>query len=282
MVKFTNKPPSNLKAFLNNPRRFIFGRYRRNPIIRYFAKEAYKTLMAYINSDYHMDRNGEAWVQTLLSNHNLVPPQAIFIDCGANVGEWSLFSLNTHQDIQLHAFEIVADTRKALEHNLTLFPQVKIPAYGLSNVTGSANVNYQSDLSSTASINYLGDDIHQIQACQIITGQDYCKLHNINEIFFLKIDTEGHDLFVLQGFEALLAQQKIDIIQFEYNLFSVYSKTFLNDFYTLLDKYGYTTGKLYPNYVGFKSYDVKDDDFHVSNYISISPNNPELITLLGA
>jgi len=52
------------------------------------------------------------------------------------------------------------------------------------------------------------DDTHK-------TINDYCKQHNIKHINFLKIDTDGHDLSVLNG----LGNVDVDMVQFEYDNF---------------------------------------------------------------
>jgi hypothetical protein len=56
-------------------------------------------------------------------------------------------------------------------------------------------------------------------------------------IDFLKIDTEGHELAVLKGAKNLIAQQKIQLIQFEFNEMNVVSRTYMRDFVELLSNY---------------------------------------------
>lgn len=47
----------------------------------------------------------------------------------------------------------------------------------------------------------------------IQTGKDYLEANQIQQVDFLKIDTEGYELNVLQGFDDLL--DRVKIIQFE-------------------------------------------------------------------
>jgi hypothetical protein len=61
--------------------------------------------------------------------------------------------------------------------------------------------------------------------------------NNVMTIDFVKIDTEGYELNVLQGFENYLAQ--VQIIQFEYGGCNLDSNTKLIDIIKYLEKYGF-------------------------------------------
>jgi len=68
-------------------------------------------------------------------------------------------------------------------------------------------------------------------------GKDYVINNNIKNIDFLKIDTEGYELNVLQGFEDFL--ENIKIIQFEYGGTFLDNNTKLIDIINYLEKYGF-------------------------------------------
>lgn len=48
------------------------------------------------------------------------------------------------------------------------------------------------------------------------TVSEYCWVHKIPQIDFLKIDTEGHDYRILLGAKDMLEQNRIKYMQFEY------------------------------------------------------------------
>jgi FkbM family methyltransferase len=73
---------------------------------------------------------------------------------------------------------------------------------------------------------HINDDSNKI-LLNIKKGNDYIISKNIQNIDFLKIDTEGYELDVLQGFEDFL--KNIKIIQFEYG------GTFLDNNIKLID-----------------------------------------------
>jgi Methyltransferase FkbM domain len=85
----------------------------------------------------------------------------------------------------------------------------------------------------------------------------------------LKVDVEGAEGAVLQGFKTALAERRIDVVQFEYGFQNIFSRFLLLDFYRLLEPHGYAVGKLYPDGVCFKSWEPKDEDFYGPNYVAV-------------
>lgn len=65
----------------------------------------------------------------------------------------------------------------------------------------------------------------------------YSTMKKIGHIDLLKIDAEGNELAVLKGASQLLAGDKIDIIQFEFNEIHAYSRVFMKDFVELLNNF---------------------------------------------
>jgi len=63
-----------------------------------------------------------------------------------------------------------------------------------------------------------------------------CRVNGIERLHFLKIDTVGNELAVLEGGRNLVSQQKIDIIRFEFNEVNVIPHAFLRDFYNILEQ----------------------------------------------
>jgi hypothetical protein len=58
----------------------------------------------------------------------------------------------------------------------------------------------------------------------------FCRDHGIQRIDFLKIDTEGNELKVLQGAKSMLQSNSIHSIQLEINEMNVVVRVFLKDF----------------------------------------------------
>ena len=99
---------------------------------------------------------------------------------------------------------------------------------------------------------------------------------DLERIDFLKVDTEGHDLSVIQGFEGALHRGAVAAIQFEYNLFSIFSRTLLLDYYEYLAPLGYTIGKIRPNGVHFVDYDVAEENWIGPDCVAVHRSRPDL------
>jgi len=67
------------------------------------------------------------------------------------------------------------------------------------------------------------------------------------------------------------------MIQFEYGYISILTKKLLVDFYELLTPLGFEIGKLTPQGVQFKNYQLWDEDFKGPDYIAVHKSCPQLI-----
>ena len=90
----------------------------------------------------------------------------------------------------------------------------------------------------------VSDDSNKI-LLHIKKAKDYIIDKNIKDIDFLKIDTEGYELHVLQGFEDYL--ENVKIIQFEYG------GTFLDNNQKLIDVINYLEQKGFYKFSYLKS-----------------------------
>lgn len=138
------------------------------------------------------------------SNFN---PHTIF-DVGANVGHQSLRYRSISKG-NIYAFEPVTLTYDQLivnvaDHNIITHK------LGLGDIEKTAQIYLQSahGLNSiTESLNYstgLGSEY-----INITTLDSFCDTNSIGEISYLKIDTEGFGLKVLQGAKRMLSEGKI-------------------------------------------------------------------------
>lgn len=90
-------------------------------------------------------------------------------------------------------------------------------------------------------------------------------------IDFLKIDAEGYDLHVLRGASKLLAQQKIGVIQFEYNIPWKTVNSTLKEAFELLKSFGYQVFLLKNAGLFDIKFNGENEYFDYSNYVAISP-----------
>jgi hypothetical protein len=112
-------------------------------------------------------------------------------------------------------------------------------------------------------------------------GDEFLEREGIGEVDFLKLDVEGAEHLVLQGLERHLRQQRVRFVQFEYGRVNILTHFLLRDFYQLFGAYGYVVGKIYPDYVDFREYDLSDEDFLGPNYLACRAGD-EAVRRLGA
>jgi len=162
------------------------------------------------------------------------PSSPIFFDVGANIGDYSTRLLTHFPDANIVAFEPNPDVFKTLLlHWKSPPPPLNI---GLSDTPGTISLHIPTNrsLSEFASVyRDINSDVHHEASSAIQITMD--TLDNIafklgiHHIDLLKIDVEGHELAVLLGGRQLLSENKISVIQLEFNEMNVMSHVFFRD-----------------------------------------------------
>ena len=145
----------------------------------------------------------------------------IYFDIGANCGIYSLIIANKFRDLKIYSFEPIKLSYNKFIDNISInksFNNLKFYNFGLSNkntnlkmkalikneyiqLGGFGVLNKDDNLKNKFLLNAnfrKGDDLF-----------NFC-----NEVIFFKIDVEGHELQVLEGFTNLFQKNKI-ILQIE-------------------------------------------------------------------
>ena len=134
-----------------------------------------------------------------------------FIDVGANIGAYSVRAARAFPNIFVHAFEPVGENRALLVENLKLnglsSPQVEVYPFALSDqaaqlvLTGThhqgGNFGVRTKIAGETQIRISAQ-----------TGDEIFKTLNPNARVVLKIDVEGLEIQVLNGFRELINRQK--------------------------------------------------------------------------
>lgn len=198
-------------------------------------------------------------------------------DVGANIGEWTKMVRPHQPEAAIHCFEPMPTVFKRLISN-TIQCNVMPNPLGLSNCCEIRDMLFSEDNDrlTTPCLDIARVDPEVIPLI-MVDGNTYCRSRKIETIDFLKIDTEGHEFKVLQGFDEMLKNGKIVVIQFEYGYANVLTKDLLIDFYKYLKPYGYEIGKLTKDGVIFKDYTLLDEDFQGPNFIAVHNSSPDLI-----
>jgi len=236
----------------------------------------YALLRARLDYPNDMTVNGESALQRWVLG--LAPDGELHVaDVGANVGRWSRSLLSAASaegraaDLRLHAFEPDAGAYARLERALDGAPAI-LSAVALSDRHGTSTFHTVAPAAGTNSLYPAPGATASAGTVSMITLDSYATRSGVPRFAFVKIDTEGHDLTVLRGARALLAEHRIAVVQFEYNHRWVFARAFLRDAFEFLADLGYRVGKLTPKGVEFyPGWDADLETFVEGNYVACDP-----------
>lgn len=223
--------------------------------------------------------SGEDFVIDNVLNKYLQKEKLILFDVGANVGNYSRKLRLKFPNAQIYAFEPNPNTFEILISNLTSI-SVSCQNLGLSSKPSKQKIyTYADQLSSEHASIYreVLKDLHK--ASDIVeleffnsTLDEFCKNNNIDHIDFIKIDTEGHELDVLTGGLKMISENRVSLIQFEFNEMNIISRIFLKDFYDILSEYSIyrlDSNKLIP----LLEYSSTNEIFKFQNLLAVNKNH---------
>ena len=254
------------------------ARVRQNPVIRTTAKLCRQYLKWFGNASYKFERNGERWLLATLSSE----PIRTVLDVGANDGRWSQMAAELFPAATIYALEIVPDTAAVLRSRVGQHDRIKSYNLGLAAHTGTLPVRYYQPASRHSTyIDFPRSWTGEWIDCPVMRGDEFLAQEAIREIDFLKLDVEGAEHLVLQGLEAQLRARAVRFVQFEYGQKDIFTHFLLRDFYQLFAAYGYTVGKIFPDYVEFREYHLNDEDFIGPNYLACPAGDSAIRRLAG-
>ena len=242
----------------------------------------YKLCKSYVRTyegySYRFPKNGEARLLEQLGQHDI---KTVF-DVGANVGEWSVLAKSRFPDADIHAFELSESTFN------TLSPVAQRHGFTANNCglsDSDTEITYK-DYGDGSTVNTIvaNADFHdgklaaQEKRARVMRGDAYCLEHGIEHIDLLKIDVEGAEHLVLQGFERMFLEQRIGLVQFEYGFVNGDAHFLMKDFFRLFEQWGYAVGPLKPKGVIFGAFDYQLNGFKSGpNYVAVAKTQTALI-----
>lgn len=237
------------------------------------------TLEARLDAGNEIATNGERLVQRIALQTAPRGKPVVVFDVGANVGEWTRALLDhavvetMRDDVRVYAFEPCRGTFETLDRALgahALGRCVTRVHAALSDHVGSAVLNVVGDGAGTNSLHASDAGAAQRQErITLTTADEFCRENAIDRVSLLKIDTEGHDMAVLEGARGLLERRAIDMIQFEYNQRWIFSRHYLRDAFELLGPHGYRIGKITPRGIEFyRQWHFELESWREANYLA--------------
>lgn len=191
---------------------------------------------------------GEQWLQSRLAQD--LQPKNI-VDVGANLDVYGadvfpdakIFACEPHPETFAKLKKIYAQGVKHGRITLLNFAMSSKPGkLTLYDFADDAVLKYTQPTSTLASLSKdVIEHLHQQKAksysVNVETVDSIVQKYGLNEVDILKIDTEGHEYQVLLGAKRTLKQQKIKLIQFEFNEMNALTRSFFSDFVQLLPEY---------------------------------------------
>lgn len=137
----------------------------------------------------------------------------VMVDVGAHVGGTALPFARAGWEV--YAFEPDGVNRELLQDALSQFSNVTVVPAAVADRPGSAPL-YRSDVSSGISALSAFHPSHRVVGrVDVVRLADYFEQEGIHHVDFLKVDTEGHDLFVLQGVPWSRVRPRVVLCEFE-------------------------------------------------------------------
>jgi FkbM family methyltransferase len=197
--------------------------------------------------------SGEKWfIDRFLPRILSDVKEPVFLDIGANIGEYSIALARAFPTCRCYAFEPNPITFKQLSLNISAKPNILPLNYGAGSEKEHIKLFVYKTDPSTSHASLYRDvfkechiqneaNIEEI-SCVVEKVDDLIESCIIPEsaIHFIKIDTEGHELQGLKGALCAIRTRGVRAVQFEFNEMNVISRVFLKDFYDLLgDEWSY-------------------------------------------
>lgn len=210
-----------------------------------------------------------------------IKPGMVVVDVGAFDGDWSRAVLSQCPDVVIHAFEPVpatyAQLLERMKEPIAAGRLIPNPA-ALSDGSGAVGICMYPNLPALSSIHRRNEeDMERVQAgepevlqVQMMRLRDYCQQKGIEQIGFLKIDTEGHECSVLRGCSQMIWAGRIDCVQFEYGGCYPDAGTTLEEAFSLLTPYDYRIGKACSGDMVFHDrFSPEMETYEYCNYLAV-------------
>lgn len=147
---------------------------------------------------------------------DLLPPDGVLFDVGANVGLVAIDVLALHAGATVHAFEPHPDNLTALRRNLAphLGGRARIVAAAAGAEPGELElvVGHEPGAHRVRGSDEPVDSAARTLPVEIVTLDDYAATAGIERIDVMKLDVEGFELSVLEGAASLLERGAIRAI----------------------------------------------------------------------
>jgi len=140
-------------------------------------------------------------------------------DVGANVGQSALAYAERFPTARIFSFEPAPESFGQLQRNVSRHPRIRCFPLALAAGAGTGRMQASGTSTSNRLVSEATPTLDERDRVSIpveLQALDrFCDTERIRSIDYLKIDTEGGDLDVLQGAEGMLTRQDVDLVEVE-------------------------------------------------------------------
>ena len=208
-------------------------------------------------------------VRSILNNNTF----DLCVDIGANEGEYTQEIINNYPHSEVAVFEPAEKLAERLRGRFDNLPNVTVEQFAVSTEEGSAVLYGNATNTGLSSLTkrrleHKGIDFSKEEIVQTIKFEDYWRhVLDSQHIDFCKIDVEGHELDVLEGFGEAI--NHVSAIQFEFGGCNIDTRTFFQDFWYFFRKHNFEIYRISPmGLIHITQYSELDEIFTTTNYIA--------------
>ncbi|MFD1157814.1 FkbM family methyltransferase [Roseovarius aestuarii] len=129
-----------------------------------------------------------------------IPTRGTIIDLGGNIGASMMWFLGQHPEADYHVFEPAQDNLHFLRRNVQPWPHIHLQEVAVGDKTGSIDLFHGEFGGMHSTIAVPEDPGCNFETVPVITMADYLETHKITRVDLLKIDVEGAEQVIIDGF----------------------------------------------------------------------------------
>ena len=140
------------------------------------------------------------------------------LDVGANTGQSALYYISEYPSAVIYCFEPIKESYEQLLRNVDNKNQVLCFNLAFGDLSGKGSMISNGTSTMNRLINEEIESFgntQKIESVNISTVDEFCNANLINNISYLKIDTEGGELNVLKGSKNILSTKIVDFVEVE-------------------------------------------------------------------
>jgi FkbM family methyltransferase len=182
--------------------------------------------------------SGEIGALRFALNRSRKAGDFVVFDVGAQRGDYVEAALRVVDGrLRVFSFEPQDASFEILRARYGSEQRVSLHKTAISKQVGVGQLFFGEQGESIASLCRQSDAQTNAQKVRVTTVDQFCDDNGVGGIQFLKIDTEGQEMEVLQGAARMIQEGRIDFIQFEFG------DTFLHTPYHFVDVWNYLSDR---------------------------------------